>query len=136
MQNRRNFLASATLLGLSTTATALPTMETNDKPVLVHHVFFWLKNASSKEDQTKLIEGVNTLRKIETLKMLRVGIPAATEKRPVVDHSYQVSLLAFFDDLAGQSIYQKHPVHLKFIENYSHLWERVVVYDSMDDDTA
>lgn len=100
--------------------------------MLVHHVFFWLKNASSAEDQRKLIEGVRTLSNIETIRSLKVGIPAATEKRDVIDASYAVSELIFFDDLAGQTIYQSHPIHQKFIADYSHLWDKVVVYDSID----
>ena len=39
---------------------------------------------------------------------------------------------ALFDDLEGQKTYQDHPIHQKFIEDCSQLWERVVVYDSMD----
>jgi len=38
----------------------------------------------------------------------------------------------FFNDLAGQATYQDHPVHLEFIKNYGHLWEKVVVYDAME----
>ena len=127
--NRRTFIATSALtLGATATSFAMET----EKPVLVHHVFFWLKNPSSLEDRTKLIEGVKTLSKIETIRMLRVGVPASTEKRPVVDSSYAVSELIYFDDLAGQSVYQDHPIHKKFIENCSHLWEKVVVYDSID----
>jgi hypothetical protein len=38
----------------------------------------------------------------------------------------------FFDDLAGQKIYQDHPIHKKFIEDCSALWEKVIVYDVID----
>ena len=53
-------------------------------------------------------------------------------QRPVIDDSYSASELIFFDDLPGQDIYQVHPIHKKFIEDCSHLWEKVIVYDSMD----
>jgi hypothetical protein len=101
------------------------------KPKLSHHVFFWLKNPDSKEDQDKLIAGLRKLEKIETIRSLQIGIPAATEKRDVVDNSYAVSELMFFDDVAGQNVYQDHPLHKKFIEDCSQLWDRVVVYDSV-----
>jgi len=39
--------------------------------------------------------------------------------------------MLFFDDLAGQKTYQDHPVHRKFVEDCSHLWEKVVVYDAI-----
>ena len=104
----------------------------NDKTPLVHHVFFWLKNPDSKEDRDKLVEGVKTLAKIETIREIHVGVLASTEKRDVVDTSWQVSELMFFSDLAGQATYQTHPIHLDFVKNYSHLWAKVVVYDAME----
>jgi hypothetical protein len=131
-QTRRTFVATAAAMGASAAASAMPTMEQKNKKQLAHHVFFWLKNPDSKEDQQKLIEGLRTLSKIESIKKLHIGIPAATEKRAVVDNSYQVSELMFFDDLEGQNAYQVHPVHKKFAEEYSHLWEKVLVYDSID----
>jgi len=99
---------------------------------IIHHVFFWLKNASSIEDRDQLIEGLKTLGEIETVRNIHIGVPASTEPRPVVETTYSVSELLFFDDLGGQAEYQEHPVHKKFIERCSHLWERVVVYDSKD----
>lgn len=104
----------------------------NEKKQLVHHVFFWLKNPASKEDLNKLIEGLQTLQKIETVRKIHIGVPASTEVRPVIDSSYSASELLFFDDLEGQQVYQDHPVHQEFVKNYSHLWEKVVVYDSID----
>ncbi|MCA1758894.1 MAG: Dabb family protein [Bacteroidales bacterium] len=29
-------------------------------------------------------------------------------------------------------MYQVHPLHVKFVEENSHLWDKVVVYDSVD----
>ena len=84
------------------------------------------------EDRDKLVEGVKTLSKIETIRKLHVGVLASTEKRDVVDTSWHVSELMFFDDLAGQDVYQTHPVHLAFIKNYGHLWDKVIVYDAME----
>ena len=130
-QTRRTFVASAAALGVSTAASALPVMKEKKKQV-VHHVFFWLKNRDSKEDLTKLLEGLKTLEKIESIKKMHIGVPASTEQRPVVDYSYSASELMFFDDVAGQEAYQVHPIHKKFVEQCSHLWEKVIVYDSID----
>ncbi len=55
---------------------------------LVHHVFFWLKNPDSKEDLARLLAGLRTLEKIETVRGAHFGVPASTEKREVVDNSY------------------------------------------------
>lgn len=129
--SRRKFLTTTTLLGTGLAASALP-VPAPEKKQLVHHVFFWLKNPDSKEDRDKLVEGLRTLSKIETIRKLHVGVLASTEKRDVVDTSWQVSELMFFDDLAGQAVYQSHPIHLAFIKNYGHLWAKVVVYDAME----
>lgn len=102
------------------------------KTGVIHHVFFWLKNPGSKEDLEKLLTGLRTLKGIETVRDIRIGVPASTEKREVVDNSYSASELLFFDDLAGQKVYQDHPIHLQFVKDCSHLWEKVVVYDVVD----
>ena len=132
-QNRRNFVASAVALGASAAAaTAMPTMETKAKKLLVHHALFWLKNPDSKEDLAKLLAGLETLRNIKEIQELHVGVLASTEKRDVVDTSYQASEVMFFKNLADQKTYQDHPIHQKFIADCSHLWAKVLVYDSMD----
>jgi hypothetical protein len=131
-QTRRAFVATAASLGANAAASAMPTMTQNNKKQLAHHVFFWLKNPDSKEDLNKLLEGLRTLEKIESVQKIHIGVPASTEKRPVVDSSYHASELIFFDNIEGQNEYQVHPIHKKFVEQYSHLWEKVIVYDSID----
>ncbi|WP_291912471.1 Dabb family protein [Chitinophaga sp. CB10] len=130
--NRRKFLGTAAALCAgAATASAKPLVPADNGKPLIHHVFFWLKNPGSKADREQLIEGVKTLSRIETVRKIYVGTVADTEKRDVVDASWDVSEMIFFDDPAGQSVYQTHPIHLAFVKNYSHLWEKVVVYDAM-----
>jgi len=131
-QNRRKFIATVTAFGAASAASALPFATRGKNKQIIHHAFFWLKNPDSKEDRDKLVEGVKTLSKIETIREIHVGIIASTEKRDVVDTTWQVSELMFFDDLAGQAAYQTHQVHLDFIKNYGHLWQKVIVYDAME----
>ena len=131
MNTRRTFIAAtvATAAFAATNAGASPAV--NNIPKLVHHVFFWLKNPESKEDLARLLEGLRTLAKIETVRAVHFGVPASTEKRDVVDNSFSASEILFFDDTAGQKIYQDHPIHKKFVADCSHLWDRVVVYDAI-----
>ena len=96
---------------------------------IIHHVFFWLNNPDSESDKQQLIEGLNTLGSIDEVKFLLVGTPASTIKREVVDNSFDVSELMIFDSVEAQDAYQVHPMHTEFVQSYSHLWERVVVYD-------
>jgi hypothetical protein len=133
-QTRRKFIGSALLFAIGTVASGkiFKKMKTKKAKQLSHHVFFWLKNPDSKDDLKKLIEGVRTLEQIESVREFHVGVPASTEKREVVDSSFSVSELIFFDTVDGQNLYQDHPIHLKFVEDYSHLWEKVVVYDTLE----
>lgn len=133
---RRTFLAGTALLGAAVAVSAetkVPdtTAKKEALPKLLHHVFFWLKNPDSAEDRAALIAGVKSLGAIETVRAIHVGIPASTEKREVVDNSYHVSELLCFDDVEGQNVYQVHPLHQKFIDEHSHLWSKVVVYDAL-----
>lgn len=132
--SRRDFLTTTAIAGAALVAgdaLAKPEKENPAMPKLLHHVFFWLKNADSKEDREKLIAGVKSLAAIETVRSIHVGVPASTEKRDVVDNSYHVSELLGFDDVAGQDAYQIHPLHQKFVEEHQHLWSKVVVYDAV-----
>jgi hypothetical protein len=135
-RSRRDLLLAATALAVSATATgaraAVPTSASKASyPPVVHHVFFWLKNPDSKEDLAALLAGLRTLAGIDTVRGIHIGVPADTEQRGVVDGSYSVSELLFFDDVAGQNAYQVHPIHKQFVADCEHLWERVVVYDAM-----
>ena len=98
--------------------------------MFVHHVYFWLRNESNEEDKAKLIEGLRKLSKVSTIRKFYIGVPAATN-RDVIERSYSVSWLLFFDNPADQDNYQTDPIHLKFVEDCSMLWKKVVVYDSV-----
>jgi hypothetical protein len=102
-----------------------------EKNGFIHHVFFWLKNPERKEDAFQLIEGLKKLSAAPTIKDFHIGIPAATN-REVIDNSYAVSWLLLFKNKEDQDIYQTDPMHLKFIEECSHLWNKVIVYDTID----
>jgi hypothetical protein len=125
--NRREFIATAS--GLAVAPGIIGQTNQQNSTQLIHHVFFWLKKPGSEPDRKQLIEGLKTLADIKEVKKLLIGTPAATELRGVVDNSYDVSELMFFDNIEGQNAYQVHPVHKAFVEKYSHLWEKVVVYD-------
>lgn len=99
---------------------------------LRHQVFFWLKNPSSTGDRDKLIAGLRKLRAIAEIKELRIGVPADTEARTVVDNSFAVSELMLFESKEAQLAYQLHPLHKAFVAECEPLWSKVIVYDSMD----
>ncbi|RIH63625.1 Dabb family protein [Mariniphaga sediminis] len=135
-KNRRSFLkklvAGTTAAGFLPFAKNASAAEVKLKGALVHHVFFWLKEPNNEGHLKQLVKALNDLLKVETIKMSHIGFPAGTESRDVVDHSYSVSYMVMFDNQAGQDAYQVHPLHVKFVKENSYLWERVVVYDSVD----
>ncbi len=136
MKNRRAFIkkaaASAALAGFLPVAQTASAGEVKITGALIHHVFFWLKEPNNEAHKKQLVDALKKLLKVETIRMSHIGFPAGTENRDVVDHSYSVSYMTIFDDQAGQDAYQIHPLHLKFVEENSHLWSKVVVYDSVD----
>lgn len=96
-----------------------------------HHVYFWLNNPDDPSDREAFEEGIASLLEIEEIKSWHFGVPAETAEREVVDGSYTYSYLVFFENAAAQDVYQDHPIHLRFVEDYGHLWQKVVVYDSV-----
>lgn len=131
---RRKFFAACVVLGAvlftphSLLAATKPALTL---PAVTHSVYFWLKEPDNETHKAQLIEGLQTLRAIDTVRAIQIGVPAPTMERGVIDASYQVSELLFFDTTDDQDSYQKHPVHQEFIKQYSHLWSKVVVYDSI-----
>ena len=96
--------------------------------MFVHNVFFWLKEKDNEEAQKALLAGIKTLEGIESIESVYIGTPAAT-RRPVIDSSYSFAEILVFADEAAHDVYQVHPLHLKFVEDCAHLWEKVVIYD-------
>ena len=131
---RRRFLQRAAAMAA---AASMPTFgrgmdkKTSNSKMFIHHVYFWLKNPDSKEDLAKLIEGLQKLSKVKTIRQFHIGRPAATS-REVIDSTYSVSWMLFFDNLDEEESYQKDPIHLQFVAQCSGLWKKVVVYDSED----
>jgi len=130
--SRRQFLGTGAFVAAAGTGIFATNQKTKElKNIFVHHVYFWLSNADSKADTEKLIEGLTKLSKVQTIRQFHIGQPANTN-REVIDKGYAVSWLALFDNGKDQESYQKDPIHLKFVEDYSSLWKKVIVYDSVD----
>lgn len=136
MKNRRSFLKKLTTgtlaAGFLPFAKQASAGEVKLTGALVHHVYFWLKEPDNEAHKKQLVDALNELLKVETIQLSHIGFPAGTESRDVVDHSYSVSYMVMFDNQAGQDAYQTDPIHVKFVEENQHLWEKVVVYDSVD----
>ncbi len=96
----------------------------------IHHVYFWLHNPESTEDQASLLAGLQALSKTPSIEQFHIGVPATTN-REVIDTSYQLSWLCVFASKEAQDAYQTDPVHLHFVDTCKHLWKKVTVFDSI-----
>lgn len=133
-QTRRDFISTTGKMALAGSSGIFAINNSTGmaaKGIFIHHVYFWLKNPSSESDRQKLIDGLEKLTKVKTIKTFHIGKPAGTS-RDVIDSSYSISWMLIFEDKAAEESYQTDPIHLNFVETCKHLWERVVVYDSID----
>ena len=130
MMTRRTIIGGAAgAAGVAAAGTALAQAPALPGRVFVHHVYFWLKAPGDPEAREALIAGLRRLTAAPDILWSHIGLPAESE-RGVVDDSYSVSWLVFLADRAAEERYQVDPIHLKFVEDCSPLWERVVVYDT------
>jgi hypothetical protein len=129
---RRNFIVGGLVASSSTLLSCSTETEVNQEyGPIVHSVFFWLKADISEEDKENFVNFFEALREIPEVQTLRYGKPAATNPRPVVDHSFTYNLLVTFANIEAINVYETHPIHLDAIEKYKHLWTKVLVMDTM-----
>lgn len=97
--------------------------------MLVHSVFFWLKDDVSQQKKDFFVSQLETLKQITSAREVFTGAPADTD-RPVVERSYNYALTVIFDDMTAHDKYQSDPIHKNFISNCSEMFAKVVVYDA------
>ena len=141
MDNRRKFLKSASLIvagagafgyHISHAKNHIISMNKKSKKVMLqHNVYFWVKESVSNEEKKKFEQGMKDfVSAVKEIHGAEIGIPAATEDREVVDHSFGYAMFVSFKSMDDHNVYQKHPAHKKFTNDFSGLWEKVKVYDS------
>ena len=96
----------------------------------VHVVNFWLKKGLTPDQILQFEKGASSLGTISTVNFSHLGRPAPTD-RPVIDRSYDYCLVCRFNDQDGHDAYQEDPIHDRFRETCSSLWDRVLIYDSV-----
>src|SRR5450432_771671 len=101
------------------------------KGIFIHHLYFWLVEPGHTGHKKLLIEGLKKLSRVETIQRFHIG-EAANTSRDVIDSSYDISWILIFHNEADQGSYQVDPIHLRFVDECSHLWKTVKVYDTVD----
>ena len=99
--------------------------------MLVHCVFFWATDGLPSEDLADFEGGLRTLLTVPSVVDGTVGVPADTDRPPVV-RSYSFALMLRFRDLAAHDAYQVDPIHNAFHARCQKYWTKVVVYDFED----
>lgn len=101
---------------------------------IIHSVYFWL-NDSNNNDDVKVFETAikKLMKNSQFANKMHLGKPAATEKREIIDNSYDYCLIFTFNSYKDQRIYQDEPAHLIFIGEAKHLWKKVLVFDSVEE---
>ena len=95
-----------------------------------HTVYFWLANPDNQEDRTAFETSLKKfLNHSAYAKTNFIGTPPRAS-RDVVDGSFTYSLIVTFESVDAQQKYQDETPHKLFIEESSHLWTKVIVYDS------
>lgn len=95
-----------------------------------HHVYFWLNEENkSEEDRARFEKGLAALFAIDRVEGGCWSVPAAVEQRPVVDQSWDYALSMRFHTLDDQFVYQDHPDHHAFIDEFKPFWAKVLVMD-------
>lgn len=102
-----------------------------EKGIILHSVYFWLKEGLSDEEEADFLKYFEVLQNIAGVRSLNYGKPAPTTIRDVVDHSYSYNLLLTFNNLEAIKIYETHPEHVAGAEKYGKYWTRVEVKDTV-----
>ena len=100
-------------------------------PNFAHVVYFWLNNPDSREDREAFEKSLKKFLNSSEYAGTRFIATPANTLRDVVDNSWTYSIILTFPSKEIQDKYQNEPVHLQFIEEASHLWDRVQVYDAV-----
>ena len=98
--------------------------------MLVHSVYFWLKEDVNAEQRREFLTALRGLSVIDSAQTVYVGTPAATPERPTSDASYDFALTVLFTDVDAHDLYQIDPAHTDFIAQHKAWWTRVQVYDA------
>lgn len=101
------------------------------EPMLVHNVYFTLKD-NSAEAKRKLVDACKKyLSKHPGTAFFAAGTLAEDLKRPINDRDFDVGLHLVFKDRASHDKYQDAPLHKQFIEENKENWKQVRVFDSV-----
>lgn len=98
-----------------------------------HTVHFWLKPGTTDAQRAEFVNGLKQLAGSPNVVSVSARKPAGTP-REVVDNTYDYQLFIQFKDQAAHDAYQSadDAAHQRFIASFKPLFDRVVIYDSVE----
>lgn len=110
---------------------SFPVKAAADKSAPLAHIVFFTLAESNDENREKLLAGCKKyLNGHEGVVYFGVGVNAPEYDREVNDRDYDVALHLVFATAKDQDVYQTHPRHVQFVQEYKGLWKKVRVFDS------
>ena len=100
-------------------------------PMLMHNVFFKLKDSSAQARQQLIASCDKHLTGHPGTVHFAVGTRAEALNRPVNDRDFDVALHILFSDQESHDRYQQAPRHLQFVDENKDTWKQVRVFDSL-----
>jgi hypothetical protein len=97
----------------------------------VHHVVIvWLKDRGNPAARARYIEATESLAKLPMVWRYQIGTALPSDQREVVDSSYDVAIVATFENAKALTAYLEHPDHARILqEKLKPLVDKVIVYD-------
>lgn len=104
--------------------------EPNMDKKFIHTVYFWLDQDLTPAEITEFTTALQTLGTIPTVDKFYWGPPAPTEKREVIDNTYDYAINVHFSSIQAHDTYQEHEIHLEFLK-HADKWKSVKVFDNL-----
>jgi len=98
--------------------------------MMIHSVYFWLKEDLSETDRESFENGMRALFEIDCVQSGEIGEAANTPDRPVTQNTFDYALFLRFESVDDHDAYQVHPDHDVFVKEFSPWFETVQVYDT------
>ena len=133
----KRFLVTLTILSAACVGTAMLNAYAAEKqsrkaPMIVHNVYFSLKDNSDTERQSLVADSHRLLAPIPGITFYAAGT-LAEMRRDVNDREFDVALHVVFPDTEALEKYLVHPKHLEYVQKNKANWDRVRVFDSRVD---
>ncbi|MCS6852803.1 MAG: Dabb family protein [Gemmataceae bacterium] len=100
-------------------------------PMIVHNVYFSLKDASPQAKEKLVAACKKYLTKHPGEVYFAAGTLAEDFRRDVNDRDFDVSLHIVFENKKAHDAYQEAPRHQQFIDENKDNWRKVRVFDSV-----